>query len=118
MASQRDGGRAKLIGAPPLQLAGKRSGLNWIVPSAILDGCMVACGGYSYFMMERRVEIPKSLDRFRFSRHPIEGEECVMRFFYRGTEENGSCYDFTLFGAIGDVIFSVEGYHTTLIGGS
>ena len=115
IASQRDGGRGKLASPPPLQLAGQRPGNTWLVPSAILDGCMVACGGYAFFMMQRRVEIPKAVDSIRLSRLPYVEEECVLRFFYRGEEENGSCYDFTLFGATGDVVLDVKGYHTSLI---
>ncbi len=67
---QHGGGLARLTAPPRFELAGKRRGERWLTPSALIDGCMVACGTYSYFMLEQRVEIPRRIGRLRLFAAP------------------------------------------------
>ncbi len=117
LAFQHDGGRVRLVVPPPLQLTGPRPGKTWHLPSALLDGCLVACGCYSYFMLERRLEIPHRIDHLRLHSMPREGELCRMRFFLKKTESRSSTFDFHVVGPDGRMIFTVEGYHGILIDG-
>jgi len=112
---QHDGGRAKLVARDPLELAGQRQGTVWFLPSAVLDGCLYACGTYAFAMLERRVELPLGVDRLFFSRLPQEGEECTLRFYYRGPQGDGNRYDFTLLDSSGEPILAAEGYRTVLL---
>jgi hypothetical protein len=117
LAFQHDGGRARLTAPPVLNLAGKRSGKIWLLPSALLDGCLVACGAYSYFMLGRRVEIPSRIGNRLLYRQPQEGELCTMRLFIRSHDQSGTHYDFHLQGEDGLTIMAVDDYITTVING-
>jgi hypothetical protein len=63
-------------------------------------------------MLERVQEIPLAVARYRLVRLPQPGEECVLRVFYRESNDRGSIYDFFLVGAAKDMIFEVQGFQT------
>ncbi len=111
MVCQRNGARAKVCAAAPATLLGERAG-NGLLPCAELDGCLFACGVYSYCMLERVQEIPLAIARYQQVRLPQPGEECILRVFYRESNDRGSIYDFFLVGAAKDVIFEVQGFQT------
>ena len=85
---------------------------NCRLPCAELDACLFACGVYSYCMLERVQEIPLAITRYRQVRLPQPGEECVLRIFYRESNDCGSVYDFFLVGAAKDMIFDLQGFQT------
>ncbi len=111
------GGRAVLSCGPWQDLLGRRGGGSAMVNGALLDGCMATCGTFSYFMVNNKLEIPKSIASFRQARLARPGEVCTQRFFFRGPAAGGNLYDFTLIGEEGDAIFHVEGYQSTQLGG-
>jgi len=112
LAFQHDGGLAKIVGPSPRELFGAGRAGNIQIACAALDAIFVACGVYSYCMLERCREIPGGVARYRQVRLPVEGEDCTLRFFYRGTNKDGNLYDCTLMGASGDAILEVIGYQT------
>ncbi len=110
-AFQHDGGRARLVAPKPDEMAGDRAAeIHWMTPSALLDGAMMACGSYAYFMLEGKVAIPRRFDRLRFYAQPRAGEVCMLRLFIRRIEETGTSYDFQLIGNDGSVYFVAEGF--------
>jgi NAD(P)-dependent dehydrogenase (short-subunit alcohol dehydrogenase family) len=115
---QHDGGKGQLVGPPPLELKGQRPGSKWLVPSSIIDGCMVACGTYSYFMLEQRLEIPRQIGELRLFRAPREGEQCLLRFFLRKREQATTHYDFHLLGDDGQLILSALDFAMVCINGA
>jgi hypothetical protein len=109
------GGRAIIKGMPPNELLGDRPGDGMLIASATLDGCLVACGAFGYAMLEKFIEIPFGIERFRQVRLPAEEEQCKLRFFLREMREDGNVYDMTLVGESGDVVLDVNGYQTTRV---
>ncbi|MGM0487266.1 MAG: beta-ketoacyl synthase N-terminal-like domain-containing protein [Planctomycetota bacterium] len=110
------GGRAILSCGPTGELFGDRPGDAVQVASALLDGCLVACGAYSYFMVNQKIEMPKGMESYRQARLPRPEEICTLRFFLGETMSEGHVYDFTLMGDQGDAIFQVEGYQSFQLG--
>lgn len=115
-AFQYDGGWGKLVARPLAAWAGPRPRTGWVLPAALLDGCLVACGAFVYFQFGGRLEVPQGFARIRLGRSPRQGETCVQRFYFRGQEGRHSRFDFALFGSHGDVILAVEDYRTVLVG--
>jgi len=111
---QHDGARAKIRGAAPATLLGGRAFDRLLLPCAELDACLFACGLYGYCMLERVRGVPSAITRYRQARLPQPGEECVLRVFYRESNDRGSVYDFFLVGAAKDMILEVQGYQTSL----
>ncbi|MGY8770926.1 MAG: KR domain-containing protein [Pirellulales bacterium] len=114
---QHDGGRCQLIGLDSQDLIGTERSCEMLLAPALLDGCLVCCGVYSYCMLENYLGIPRSIKRFQQDRLPKVNENCILRFFYRGRNETGVLYDFTLFGEDGDLIFTVEEFSMASISG-
>ncbi len=106
---QYDGGFGQIVAPAMDELGGPRKG-RWIVPAAMLDACMVACGTFAYCMFAKRIEIPAGIDRLRLGRQPRDGEACVMRMFFRGQSGRIARYDFSLFGDDGQCLLAVDGY--------
>lgn len=117
LSFQHDGGRARLRGRPPLELAGSRSGTNWITPSSLLDGCLVCCLTYSYCMLEDRLEIPRRMGAVRLYRVPKVGELCKMRLYLRAYDANTTHYDFCVIGEDGRFILEVKDFQGIRIEG-
>jgi NAD(P)-dependent dehydrogenase (short-subunit alcohol dehydrogenase family) len=113
---QRDGGWAIVAGYPADNLAGQRKGDRWFLPPAVLDSCLVACGVDMFIQLEKRVEVPYSCEEFKLVRRPQPKEQCVLRLHYRGHDARHTTYDFTLFGAEGDVILTANGYRGIVTG--
>jgi NAD(P)-dependent dehydrogenase (short-subunit alcohol dehydrogenase family) len=111
LAMQRDGGRARLAARNPLELAGGRGGNCWLTPSALLDGCFVACGTYAFIMLEGRYGLPRGIERLRLFGLPAEGEACRCRFTLREQNATGSWYDFHLVDAAGRCLLIAENHH-------
>jgi hypothetical protein len=109
------GGRAILKARPRDELIGGRSGGGMLTSAAILDGALVACGAWGYAMLDRYLEIPDSIARYRQARLPREDEECILRFFLRDQQANHNTYDFVVIGDTGDAILAVEGYRSTRV---
>jgi len=112
VAFQRDGGRGRLVAPAPRHLAGDRPSGPWLIPSALLDGCLVACGTYSYVMLECRVELPRRIGTLIVYRQPLENETCLLRLFFRDADAQGTHYDFHLVGEDGAAVLSVTDYTT------
>jgi acyl carrier protein/3-hydroxymyristoyl/3-hydroxydecanoyl-(acyl carrier protein) dehydratase len=106
---QRESGWGKVTGLPANNLAGARQG-RWFLPAAVLDSCLVACGVDLFILMAKRVEIPQGIDEVLLQRLPEPNEACVMRLYFRGSDEKHTRYDLTLYGAKNDVVLMVKGY--------
>jgi hypothetical protein len=110
IALQRDGGRIRLTAREPLELAGERSGGRWLMPSALLDGCLVACGTYAFIMLDGRYGLPRGVERLRIFGLPDAGQACRCRFTLK--EQNADCswYDFHLVDSSGRCLALAENY--------
>jgi hypothetical protein len=108
IALQRDGGRGRLTARAPLELAGDRRGQRWLMPSALLDGCFVACGTYAFVMLDGRYGLPRGIERLRIFGLPAAGEACRFRFTLRDDHANGSWYDFHLVDSSGRCLAIAE----------
>ncbi len=111
-AFQYDGGWGQIVAGSAAELAGGRSHEGWILPSAVLDACLVTCGGFVFLQFGGQVEVPHGFDRLRWTRLPSAGETCVVRLAFLGRERPYSRFDFTLFGADQEPILQVDGYRT------
>lgn len=106
----RETGWAKVTAFAADNLAGARRGSRWFLPVATLDSCLVACGVDLFVLMAKRVEIPQRIGELQWSRLPEPNEACVLRLFYRGSDDRHTSYDLVLYGAAGDVVLTVKGY--------
>jgi hypothetical protein len=84
---------------------------------AVLDACVVACGGFLYLLFGGVVEVPYEFEQIRWSGLPRAGEECVIRLFFRERGERHSRFDFTLYGEGDEPILQTIGYRTIRVGG-
>jgi acyl transferase domain-containing protein/acyl carrier protein/NAD(P)-dependent dehydrogenase (short-subunit alcohol dehydrogenase family) len=105
----RSGGWARLTAVDENVVAQPRGARGWTVPVALLDGCVMACGIYSYVMCGQRTEIPRTIDRVRFFSKAADKEKCTARLYFRNQDAKTSIYDVVLFGADGRGILAVDG---------
>ena len=115
LAFQHGTGLALIEGRVPNELLGTQMLRGTALPSAELDGCMVACGFYVYAMVDQTINLPHSIQKYRFFRLPAALEECKLSFFYQGRSEFGHRFDFVLVGDTGEKLFKVIGYETVAI---
>ena len=114
-AFHHHGGRAKMLAPPPHEMAGHRPGANWLIPSALLDGSMMACGSYSFFMLDRQVVIPRRIERLTIYHQPPAGTPCKLLFSVRKTSSSATHYDFQLATNEGDRILTADNFEMICI---
>jgi NAD(P)-dependent dehydrogenase (short-subunit alcohol dehydrogenase family) len=117
IAHQYDGGWGHIVAPPLAELAGPRGEAGWILPVAVMDACVVACGSFLFLMFGGVIEVPYAFDRLRWSRMPNAGEECIIRLFFRERADRHSRLDFTLFGRDDEPLVQAIGYRTIRVGG-
>jgi hypothetical protein len=105
----RSGGWGGLVAPDPAELAEPRRADAWSVPAALLDGCLMACGVYSFLMCGRRLEIPRVFGRLRLFSDPRVGESCTVRLRFGAQDERETTYDFVAYGADGRPLLAVGG---------
>ena len=113
---QYDGAFSQIVAPSPAGLAGPRSSAGWLLPLAVLDGCVYSCGNFVFIQFAGTLEVPHGFDRLDVARLPHENETCTLRLHFRDREGRHSRFDFTLFGQDGGVILAAEGYRTILVG--
>ncbi|MBX7168064.1 MAG: SDR family NAD(P)-dependent oxidoreductase [Pirellulales bacterium] len=112
---QYDGGWGQIVAPEMAELGGPRGGHGWTISLGVLDACVVACGSFVFVQFAGRLEVPHGFARLQFGRAPVPGETCTLRYYYRGSDERHSRFDFTLWGADGAVVFDVDQYQTVLV---
>ncbi len=103
----RSGGWGLLVATA----ADATTGSGRIVPVPLLDGCLMACGVYSYVMCGQRLELPTGFRRLRLAAVARPDEPCRVRFFFHSQDEVGTRYDLVLCGADGRPLLAVDGLH-------
>ncbi len=111
-AFQYDGGWGRIVAPPLRDLAGRRAAAGWILPSAVLDACLFACGGFSFFQFGGAIEVPHGFERLTWTRQPRAGETCIVRLYFRGRDEHHSRFDFTVFGDDDRPLLQAIGFRT------
>jgi len=111
----RNGGWGRLVAPDPDVVAAPRGAAGWTVPSALLDGCIVACAVYSYILCGQRVEVPVRFTRLRVAEQPRTGETCTVRLWFHAQTPWESVYDFVVFGADGRPLVALEGLHLSVL---
>ncbi len=111
-AFQHNDGWGRIVCGAPAELVGARPVAGWILPSAALDACLVACGAFVFLQLGGSVEVPHGFDRLRWARMPRVEETCTVRLTFIGREAPHSRFDFTLFGDDGQPLLQVDGYRT------
>jgi NAD(P)-dependent dehydrogenase (short-subunit alcohol dehydrogenase family) len=94
----RNGGWARLATPDPTIVANPRDVTNWQVPLALLDGCLVACGVYSYAMCRKRFEVPQQFELLRLVDQPRVDEECLLCFQLVAQDSAHTTFDLFLYG--------------------
>ncbi len=62
-AYQYDGGWGEIVASSLAELAGPRGESGWLTPVAVMDACVVACGGFLYMQFGGVVEVPYEFER-------------------------------------------------------
>lgn len=96
-------------------LAGRRGGEGWIMPSALLDAGFYGSGVMLWVKYQGLVAIPAGIGGITLGRPARAGETCIAQFHDRGRDGNTALYDFTLFGDDGKVICHVDGYRNIIV---
>jgi NAD(P)-dependent dehydrogenase (short-subunit alcohol dehydrogenase family) len=107
----RSGGWGRLVATA----ADAAVGSGRILPVPLLDGCLMACGVYSYVMCGQRVELPAGCARLRLAAAARPDETCSVRFLFHDQDEAGTRYDVVLFGADGRPLLAVDGLRLNLL---
>ena len=113
----RSGGWGRLVAPEADVVAAPRGAGGWTVPVALLDGCLVACGVYSYILCGQRVEVPVRFERLGIAEQARAGETCVVRLLFRGNDVRESVYDLELHGDDGRGLLAIEGLHLAVLSG-
>ncbi len=102
------------ISAPPTSDLGPNRGREWIIPAAVLDACLVACGVFT-----RQVQgfnpLPRAIGKLQLAGLPKRDEECTVRLRLADRGTKFADFDFVLFGEDDRVILSARGYRCTLL---
>lgn len=105
----RSGGWGSLVAPKPSILAEPRQSDGWSLPAALVDGCLVACGIYSYVMCGQRREIPERIDRLCLFSDPHDAELCTVRLHFINQGENETRYNLFLYGADSRPLLALNG---------
>ncbi|QDU28028.1 Polyketide synthase PksL [Anatilimnocola aggregata] len=108
--SQYDGGFGSLQAEDLGALLGARGTRGARTPAAILDACLFACGSFSFWMFEKRIDVPHSIGCLQLGSLPDAGEQLKLRFRYRGSEDGLQRFDFQVIGGDAAVILQVTDY--------
>jgi NAD(P)-dependent dehydrogenase (short-subunit alcohol dehydrogenase family) len=114
VAFERGGCWGRIVAPPFTELAGVRRGDGWVVPSAVLDGCLQTAGAFMY-KEYGTVQLPRAAERLRVGRLPRDGETCIVRLTMRDRQTTHTDFDFALFGEDGTVILSAEAYRCIVV---
>ena len=114
-AFQYDGGWGQIVAPSLAELAGPRPASGWILPPAVLDACLYACGSFVFVQFGGQVEAPQGLERLVWTRQPKAGENCILRFYFRGRDQRHSRFDFTLFGEDQRPLLQANGFRMVRI---
>ncbi len=100
--------------APALsELAGMQRPVDgWIVPSALIDGCLYASGLLAWHALGPRSTLPAGIGRLTLFRQPDTGEACRVHVRLTGSDDAPS-FDFDVFGCNGEAILSASDYRVT-----
>jgi hypothetical protein len=74
---------------------------------ALLDACFVACGIYCLRKLQSPVLV-HGVAHLRVGRPAEPGEECLLRYVWRGAEDPFQVFDFSLTGANGDPLLDAR----------
>ncbi|QEG35090.1 type I polyketide synthase [Bythopirellula goksoeyrii] len=114
---QYEGGWGEIVAPPLAELAGPRSDSGWILPTAVLDACLVCCGSFLFLQFGGALEVPHGFEQMRWARQPHPDEVCMVRYLFRSRDARHSKFDFTLYGVDGTPILETIGYRTIRVGG-
>jgi acyl transferase domain-containing protein/NADP-dependent 3-hydroxy acid dehydrogenase YdfG len=115
IAFDRQGGWGRLVSLPLADLVGQSRVGGWIVPSAVLDAALYACGIHLWMHGDGAVSLPRSIDQLQLGRAPRAGETCLVSFVCREIGKDSACYDFTLIGEDRTVIVAAQGYRKVIL---
>jgi len=109
-----DGGWGELVAPAAAALRRGRAGRRWLLPAALLDGCLVACGLYA---RERFgvVGVPAHLGELRVLAVPRAGTRCTVAFALRERDERSLRFDFTLADAGGRLVAVAADYRAAVL---
>jgi hypothetical protein len=115
VALDETGAAGRIVAPSPASLGGAR-GASWLVPPAVLDACLVACGLFAVKVLGG-LALPHGFDWLRLYRAPREGEQLTVRAWFRGREERSVRFDFVLYGEDAAPVLAAEGYSAMLVAG-
>ena len=107
------GGWGRVYAPASTEIGGEREG-DWIIPAAVLDACLVACGVFGKKILGKN-QLPQAFASLKLGRLPRKGEICTLYLQLKGRGDNNSHFDFTLFGDDKTVILDVEDHCCVLV---
>jgi hypothetical protein len=115
-AFDQQGGWGRIASLRLEDLVGPARAAGWMIPSAVLDAALYACGVHLYAHGEGAISLPKAIDQLRLGRKPRTGETCLVWFVCQEITRDSACYDFTVVGQDGSLIVAAEGYRKVILG--
>jgi hypothetical protein len=116
VALDRAGGWGRIASLPLVDLVGPSRVAGWVIPSAVLDAALYACGIHLWTHGQGAVSLPRAIGQLRLGRMPQAGENCLVHFTCREIAKDSACYDFTVVGADGALIVAAENYRKVILG--
>ena len=116
MAADEEMGYARIQVPDFGEIAGRRTGTNWVISPALVDACLYAASTYMWYVMKGVVAIPHGIHAIHLGREPHIGEMCYAEIRFRKADEKRGLFDITLFGDDDQVVLQVEGYENVIVG--
>jgi NAD(P)-dependent dehydrogenase (short-subunit alcohol dehydrogenase family) len=86
----------------------KRRDIPWRLPVALLDGCLLACGGFAY-QFERVYSLPSDFERLVVLRNPEMDSICLVELRFLRRDNRFLHFDFILTDSSGlPVLWAVD----------
>ena len=100
------------------EFGGRREGSQWCFSPALLDACFWAAGGHLWVYHDQAIGIPQSIERLLVGRRPQPEEECRLQLWFQGGSDTEGGFKMVLFGADGEMLFFIDGFHNVVIPGT
>lgn len=95
-------------------LCGPRRQGEWLLPSSVLDACLVTCSTLTY-VASGTFHLPVACDALHFFERPTPGETCIALTHFKGEDNDQTLFDFGLFTQSGRLLLAAESYRGAII---
>jgi hypothetical protein len=104
----------EIVVPSPNDLLGDSRHGPWLLPSAVLDSCLVTCSTLTYVAVGTS-HLPVAVDALHFYEPLSPGETCIVLTHFKGENDGQTLFDFALFSRTGRLLLAAESYRGATI---